>query len=162
VATGTYTSGGVLSYSTEQFMSMSPQQDIEWLDRTPTSAFLVYEWETDVIRVPPCQSVRQIRITYTLSGSAPTATTASTGVDDSLDFFKYRVAGLAGPSKGMLVRAQQYNFIAVGPRWESEAQPGGILQQLLITGVRNLQRLPPSQRRSPPFGPNRRRRWAAW
>ncbi len=163
IATGTYTSGGTLSTSGEAFLMMSPEKDFEWTDQSPTSAFLFYVWNQDMIRVPPCATARQIRITYTLSGSAPTATTASTGVDDSLDFFKYRIAGLAGPSKGMLTRAQQYNYIAVGPMWESNAQPGGILQQLAITGVRNLQRLPPQQRRSPPFGQNwRRGRWNSW
>lgn len=161
-ATGTYTSGGTLSYSAEEFTEMTPQGRIDWTDQSPTAAFLVYAWERDIIRFPPASGIRQLRITYTLSGDAPTATTASTGIDDCLDYLMYRIAGLAAESKGMLTRAAIYNMRAVGPRWDSEGIPGGLLAQLLASGVRNLQRLPPSQRRPPPFGYNRRKRWMAW
>lgn len=161
-ATGTYTSGGVLSYSAEEFLTMSPVQRIDWVDRTPTSAFLCYAWERDIIRFPPADNIRQVRITYSLSGDAPTTTTASTGIDDALDFLMYRIAGLAAESKGMLTRAAIYNLRACGPKWESESIPGGLLGQLLSSGVRNAQRLPPSQRRPPAFGWNRRRRWLVW
>ncbi len=161
-ATGTYTSGGVLSTSNEPFIEMTPVPQISWAGQAPQTAFLVYAWEHDRIRVPPCSGIRQIRIIYTLSGNAPTTTTASVGIDDSLGFLMYRIAGLAAPSKGMLQRAQLYTSLAVGPKWESDNEPGGCLQQLLITGVRNLQRLPPYQRQGLPFGWNRRRRWAVW
>lgn len=161
-ATGTYTSGGVLSYSAEEFIELAPAERIDWTDRAPVSAFLTYAWERDIIRFPPADNVRQIRVTYLLSGNAPTTTTASVGIDDSLDFLKYRIAGMAGPSKGMLQRAQIYTALAVGPKWDSENVPGGILQQLLNSGVRNLQRLPPRLRRPPAFGGNRRKRWMVW
>ena len=161
-ASGTYTSGGVLSYSTEEFLAMTPQQRLDWVDRAPTSNFLIYAWERDIIRVPPSSAIRQIRLTYTLSGDAPTATTASTGIDDCLDFLMYRIAGLAAESKGMLDRAVTYNLRACGPRWDNEGVAGGLLGQLLTAGIRNLQRLPPAQRRSPGFGYPRRKRWMAW
>ncbi len=162
-ATGTYTTNtGTLSTSSEQFQEMTPQQRISFINQAPQDTFRVYAWEKDVFRFPPCGNIRQLHITYTLSGDAPTTTTASTGIDDCLDFLKYRVAGMAGPSKGMLQRAAIYTNLAVGGRWVSDGIPGGILGQLLDSGVRNLQRLPPSQRRSPPFGVNRSRRWRVW
>ncbi len=163
-ATGTYTSGGVLSYSAEAFHAVSPLQRLSWVDRGPVDSFQNYAWEKDRLRFPPANNVRQIRVVYSLSGDAPTNASASLGIDDSLDFLKYRIAGLAGPSKGMMARAELYRNIAVGPRWESEGIEGGILDQLLNSGVRNLQRLPPSQRRSPGYGWNRRSSWRglAW
>ncbi len=163
-ATGAYTSGGVLSFSSEEFQVVSPVQRLDWVDRNPSDTFQRYAWERDILRFPPANNVRQIRVVYSLSGDAPTTTTASIGIDDSLDFLKYRIAGLAGPAKGMMARAELYRNIAVGPRWESEGIEGGILDQLLNSGVRNLQRLPPSQRRSPGYGWNRRNSWRglAW
>ncbi len=162
-ATGTYTAAtGTLSFSNELFLNMSPVLRIVNLQQQPQTAFLVYAWERDMIRVPPLSGTRQIRLTYSLSGNAPTTTTASVGIDDSLDFLSYRIAGLAARSKGMLARAQLYTDLAVGNRWLSESVEGGILQQLLITGIRNAQRMSPAQRRAPAFGWNRRRRWQVW
>lgn len=162
-ATGTYTSGGRLSYSAEQFVDLDVNTVIDWTDRGPVDSLRVYAWEKGVLRFPPSNNVRQIRVRYYLSGNAPLTLTASTGIDDSLDFFSYRIAGKAGQSKGMKDMAQTWNNQAVGPTWESQQVAGGILQQLLLPGVRNLQRLPPSMRRSPSFGGNRgRHKWLAW
>ncbi len=159
-ATGTYTAAtGTLSTSNELFHNVSPVQHIEFTDQSPQSEFLVYSWEGDVFRFPPCSDVRQLRITYTLSGDAPLTTSARVRIDDCLGFLMYRIAGLAASSKGMTTRAQQYNAMAVGPRWDVDNTEGGLLQQLLISGIRNLQRLPPAQRQPPAFGGNRQRRW---
>lgn len=162
-ATGAYSGGGVLSHSTEEFNEVPPCPRNNWVNSAgPTTSFQQYAWETDILRFPPCSVVRQIRVTYTLSGNAPTTTTASTGIDDCQNFLSYRIAGRAGPAKGMLIRAKEYNAMAVGPEWDSKGIPGGLLGQLLDAGIRNLQRLPPSMRRSPAFGRSRARRWRAW
>ncbi len=153
--------GGTLSFSAEFFTQMSPVSRISG-DFTPSSTLQIYAWETGVFRFPPATAVVQLRITYSLSGNAPTATTASTGIDDCLGFLSYRVAGMAAMSRGMVQRAQQYRDLSVGPNWESNQMPGGILNQLLLPGVQNMQRLPPAQRRPPPFGIGRRRRWLVW
>lgn len=159
-ATGTYTSGGVLSTSTEMFTELTPVKEFTWDDQTPTSIFQKYVFERGVIRVPPCSSIRQIKLYYQISGNAPLTSTASVGIDNSLEFFKYRVAGQAGTSKGMIERCKQYNFRAVGPRWDTEQTPGGTLAALLMEGVRNLQRQPPALRRPPAWRDHRRR--AIW
>lgn len=156
-AVGTYTSGGTISTSTEQFLELSPRNDIDWSNQATADAFVMYAFEKGIIRVPPCNNIRQIKVVYRMSGEAPMVTTSSTGIDDCLDFLKYRIAGMVGPSKGMLTRAQGYSMRAVGPNWESQQIPGGILAQLLMNGVRNLQRLPPQLRRTPPWRNHRRR-----
>ncbi len=144
------------------FYNVSPIQHLELSDQSPQSTFQVYSWEGDVFRFPPCSGVRQIRVTYTLSGEAPLTTSALVRIDDCLSFLMYRIAGLAASSKGMVTRAQQYNAMAVGPRWDVDNTEGGILEQLLISGIRNLQRLPPALRQPPAFGGNRRLRWGVW
>lgn len=162
-ATGTYTAAtGVLSTSNELFHNVSPIRHIEFTDQSPQAEFLVYSFEGDVFRFPPCSGVRQLRITYALSGDAPTSTSARVRVDDCLGFLMYRIAGLAASSKGMVQRAQQYNGIAVGPRWDVDNTEGGLLEQLLLGSIRNLQRLPPGLRQPPAFGGNRRRRGMVW
>lgn len=157
-ATGTYTSGGVLSYSSEQFAALTPKTRIDMIDSAPGNTFGEYALETGIIRLRPCSTVRQLKITYWLSGNAPTTTTASVGIDNSLVFLQYRTAGLAAESKGMLTRAKLYNDRAIGPKYDSEGIIGGILGQMLDAGVRDLQRLPSSERRSPPYG-NRQNVW---
>ena len=156
-------SQAVLSYSTEQFLELTPVPRISWEDRAPVDRPLEYAWEGDVFRFPPSSSNPfQLRIVYSLSGDAPLLTTQSVGIDDSLGFLSYRTAWGAVYAQGMENRAKVYENASVGPYWISDSMPGGILQQLLLPGIRNLQGLPPSQRRSPPFGRSRNRRWMAW
>ncbi len=154
--------GGTLSFSNELFCPMIPQNRLDWVNMAPASTFQIYAWEGDVLRFPPALGVRELRIVYTVSGNAPIVTTYSTGIDDCLGFLSYRVAGLVSMSRGMVQRAEAYRNMAVGPNWESTQMPGGILNQLLLPTIRNMQRLPPSQRRSPPYGTTRRNRGMVW
>ncbi len=160
-ATGTYTAAtGTLTYSSEEFAFLIPVPRITFVDSAPQNTFANYAYETDVIRFRPCGAVRQLRITYWLSGNAPTATTASVGIDNCLPFLSYRIAGLAAEARGMLDRASIYNNHALGPLYDSQGVVGGILGQMLDAAVQDLQRLPSSQRRSPPYGgTNYERNW---
>ncbi len=153
-ATGTYTSGGVVSISAEQFQEVFARDRLTVQAQAPGQSFGIYAWEFGKFRFPPCSVVRQIRVTYKLSGNAPTATTASVGIDDSLTFLNYRTAGLAARSKGMRDRAAAMTLTAVGPNWESGGFAGGILGQMLDAQVRELQNLDTDQRRSPGYGGN--------
>lgn len=155
-------SAAALSFSSEQFKDLTPVSRFSWEDRVPVDRPRFYSWEGDVFRFEPSSGIVQLRITYSLSGDAPILVTQSVGIDDSLGFLSYRTAGLAALSRAMVQRAKEYENMAVGPYWISNAMPGGILQQLLLPGIRNQQRLPPSQRRSPPFGRTRGRRWFSW
>lgn len=158
-ATGTYTSGGVCSTSTEQFYELVPQQRITFVDSSAQTTLRTYAWEGDLIHFPLCSALRQLRITYSLSGDAPTSTSATVQIDDSKDFLSFRTCGLALQARGNRDKAAIFNEMAVGPRW-GEGVAGGILDQLLSSGVRNLQRLPPALRQPPPF--RSRRRTLVW
>lgn len=160
VLSGTET-GGTLSYSAEVFVPLRPYARID-LDLAPSTTLGIYAWETGVIRFPAASGVVQLRITYRLSGNAPVLTTVSTGIDDCLGFLSMRVAGSVCTSRAMVQRAAVYNNQAVGLNWEKDGIPGGILNQLLQPGVRGMQNLTPSQRRSPPFGGIRSRSSRIW
>lgn len=153
--------GGTLSYSAETFVPLRPYARID-SDLAPSTTLGIYAWETGVLRFRAASAVVQLRITYRLSGNAPVLTTVSTGIDDCLGFLSMRVAGFVCVSRAMVQRATVYNNLAVGPAWEKDGIPGGILNQLLQPGVRDMQNLPPSQRRSPPFGGIRSRRRGIW
>jgi len=162
-ATGTYTAAtGVVSISAEQFQEVFARDRLTVQAQAPGQSFGIYAWEFGKFRFPPCSVVRQLRITYKLSGDAPTATTASVGIDDSLSFLSYRAAGLAGRSKGMAQRAAAMTLTAVGPNWESQGFAGGILGQMLDVQIRELQNLDTNERRSPGYGGNRNYRRSDW
>lgn len=67
---------------------------------TPGNQFCNWQWQTAVIRVPPVQASREIKINYNLSGKVPLDPTVSLGIDDSLNVLAYRVAGIVGNAKG--------------------------------------------------------------
>lgn len=158
-ATGTYSSGGTMAFSTEEFTDVVPGDTSEAL--TSSTQLGIYSWKNDIIRFPPCSALRQLKIAYSLSGAAPSTTNATVPIDDSLDFLATRTAGLALASRGNRPKADTLNLLAVGqPADWARGIPGGILDQLLAPGVRNLQRLPPSQRRIAPW--RQRRRTMAW
>lgn len=84
---GTFSgAGGVASASGEQFVPVSRDDNLFDVNVAPSGVLGRYAWEEDIIRFQPANVIRQVRISYTLSGNAPTATIASVGVDDSLTF----------------------------------------------------------------------------
>ncbi len=104
-ATGTYTSGGVLAYSTEQWsLPLTPVASNREFPTAPSSLIGCYSWEAGKLRVPTCNVARELKFIYHLSSSLPVVaspvSTDSMGVDDSLAFLSNRTAQYAGASKG--------------------------------------------------------------
>lgn len=145
-ATGTYTSGGTAAKSTEQFAEViGPTQLSDVLSGSQT-ILGEFSWDGDIIRFPQCSALRQLRITYTLSGNAPT-TDSTIPFDDSKDFLSIRTGGLALAARGNREKAEILNNLAVGPDW-GRGIAGGILDQLLSAGVKALQNQPQNELRS--------------
>lgn len=145
-ATGTYTSGGTAAKSTERFAEVIGPREISEVLSAPQSILGEFSWDNDIFRFPPCSALRQLRITYTLSGSAPTED-VTIPFDDSKDFLSLRTAGLALKARGNRDKANELNELAVGPDW-GRGISGGILDQLLGAGVKNLQNQPQEELRS--------------
>lgn len=138
-ATGTYSSGGKAAYSTEGFTDVIPANRNTFPTNSPQTTLLNYDWQGDLIYFPTCSVLRQLKIVYLLSGSAPLTTNAVIPIDDSLDFLAVRAAGLALRARGgNRDKAAELNALAVGINWESRGDPGGFLDQLLGPAVRNL------------------------
>ncbi len=157
VATGTYTTGGCITLSNDQWYPMGRVNRLINQPVAPGGQFQVYSWDGGIIRFPASGSERQLKIVYLTSGDAPTAVTAKVGIDNSLNFLGMRTGGLAFATREGVQRAQQMNFLAVGPAWDAAGIAGGMLGRLIEPGVRNLQQLVPSQRRPPAWGFGRRR-----
>ncbi len=103
-STGTYTSGGQLVVSTEQWTpKLTPYATTDDFPTTPSSSLGIYCWQKGVVRFPICSTAREIRLLYGLSGAIPVATQAagdSMGVDDCLNFLTARTAQYCAESKG--------------------------------------------------------------
>ena len=149
VAVGTYTSGGVASTSDEDFQDIRFVDEIDDTEGDLPDRLRIVAWVGDVFRFVPCSQIRQLRIRYISSGNAPTLVTDSVGLDDAKDYLAVRTAGLACASKGAPSRASELNTMALGPKQVEADASGGLLRQLMLAGVLQMQ----SQRpiRMPPF-----------
>ncbi len=146
VGVGTFTGAAVLSKSGETFTELIGPRRL--VDVGPVSSMLgVFDWYEDAFHFPICNAVRQLRITFISSAATITAVGDTTGIDDSLDFLAIRTAALAASSRGARDRAAELNLVAIGPSGQSDGT-GGILRELVATGVRALQANPVQR---PPF-----------
>jgi hypothetical protein len=147
VGIGTYTAAtGTATKSGDQFVPLTQVNRIEQVSNSNPVLGSV-SWEEDSLRFPPCSGIRELRIVYISSAATVSGSTDTTGIDDSIDFLAIRTAGLAASSRGARDRASELNTMALGPTMQADAT-GGILRELLQTGVRALQ-CTPTQR--PPY-----------
>lgn len=152
-ATGTYTSGGVLAYSTEQWSEpLTPVASNREFPTTASSLIGSYSWQNGKMRVPTCSASRELKFLYHLSSSLPVVaspvSTDSMGVDDSLAFLSNRTAQYCGRSKG-------------NPRAEQCMQTADyFLAQMLGLAAKQMQEGEPII--PPPFRANRNARPYVW
>lgn len=143
-ATGTYSSGGVASSSTQDWTELQPVEDITQYPQAPGASLQRYAWINGAFRVHPATTIRQIKMQFYLSGNAPTyaTPTASFGFDDCLGYLAYRGAALAALDRvGGRVKFDALNTIALGPTgiltdW------GGLFGQLMRSKMRSAARVP--------------------
>jgi hypothetical protein len=143
-ATGTYSSGGTATSSAQDWAEVVSVPQITDFPQSPGSSLGCYAWINGAFRVPPCTSVRQVKMVFYLSASAPTnaTPTASLGFDDCLGFLAYRAAALATLDKvGATEKFKQLNQIALGPT-EQHGDLGGLYGLLIRSKDRSAQRNP--------------------
>lgn len=138
--TGTYTSGGFVGYSTQAFGKplVRVERLVDTAGRADAGGFREYAWFGDVLRFYSVSEIRQLRITYTRSGNAPTQTTDTIGIDDSLDLLAYGAAAYATMTRAPSISAACMTQ-AVGPRYIADNEPGGLLFQHLQQGAKAMQ-----------------------
>jgi len=153
VPVGTYSSGGTVVKSGEDFTEVV---DADLTHHTfpagESSTLGNYRWMGDKFHFPPCSQDRQLRITYWASGTAPSLSTVSIGIDDALDFLATYTAGLAISARSPMgsVRGKELINEAIGPKTIADGS-GGLLWELLNGAVKSMQRIDPCQRRRRPF-----------
>ena len=143
-ATGTYSSGGTATSSTQDWSELSPLAQIDSYPQAPGGSLSKYAWIGNAFRVYPATTIRQIKMIFYLSGQAPTyaTPTASFGFDDCLGYIAYRGAALAVLDRvGANGKFQSLNRIALGPT-EQFSDWGGLYGQLMRGKVRSAARNP--------------------
>lgn len=133
-AVGTYSSGGYVSYSADEFTRLDWVDSIHAVEGTLPESLADVAWLGDSFRFSGASAARQLRITYWSSAHTVTTGTDSIGVDDSVDFLAVRTAGLAAASLGAKSSAQDLNFQALGHSGQADAS-GGLLRDLLVAAV---------------------------
>jgi hypothetical protein len=122
------------------------------VDRLPdvgTKDQRLYAWIGDMIRFYAFTENKDVRVEYTASGSAPTNVNTQLP-DDWQDFLATFGASMAAKSRGAMAKAAEFKVDALGPRGEADGS-GGILRQMILAHVRNMQRMPPEARRRRAF-----------
>ncbi len=148
VATGSYTSGGTMVYSGEDF---TPVVRVERLSIAPAvGSTRQYSWRNGAFQFHPSGSDRQVKIVYRSSGAPPSSGSAVIPYDDCEDFLATYTAGLAFGSRGASSRRVELLTEALGPAMRTDAS-GGLLHDLLQLSVRAMQRIPAEKRRRQPF-----------
>jgi hypothetical protein len=110
-ATGTWTSGGTVAYSGEDWSPpLDPRSDTNGWPSSPGSVLGFYVMQRGIIKFPAASMARELKILYNLSASLPTAsgsiqTTDSMGIDDALAYLIARTAQYSAQAKGNRPRA---------------------------------------------------------
>jgi len=94
-ATGSFVSaGGVMSNSPDNFIRMQQIQRLDLLMSQSDSGTFIncFAIEGKFYRFYPSPTIRQLRIIYDISGEAPTDTTSTISIDDSLDYLSLQTA----------------------------------------------------------------------
>lgn len=143
-ATGTYSSGGTATSSTQDWAEVKSVPEISNFPQTPGASLDCYAWINGAFRVSPATTIRQVKMVFYLSASAPTkdAPTASLGFDDCLGFLAYRAAALATLDRvGDTGKFHQLNRIALGPS-EKHTDLDGLYGMLMRSKDRSAARNP--------------------
>jgi hypothetical protein len=151
VTTGTYTSGGSVVTSRNEF------GDIAWANVLPsttqaTDGISSVSYKDGFFQFMPSTTEQQIRVPYWSSANVPTTGSDTVAVNDCIDFLAQFAGSKACKAQGANDRAAALWEEAVGPEY-TRGVMGGSLRQLLITAVRQIQNKDPYERGPKPFRP---------
>jgi hypothetical protein len=142
-AEGTYTTGGYVIYSSEQWSDpLVARDDTDNFPTSPVTSLAMFSWQRGVMKFPVVNAAREIRLRYQLSGSLP-VTCDSMGIEDSLNFLGYRTAQLCAAAKGMprstvLTQQADYHLQALLQKGAREQQVGESVIPSPFRGKRNV------------------------
>ena len=149
VSAGTYVSGGLAAFSTNQFTPMASVDEITNLNE-PTNTLNMYAWKDGQFFFHAANQDRQIAVSYYSSANTPTTGADIITSDDSLDFLALYTAAKAARAYRAIAIYNDLILTAVGT-YEQNGVIGGMLRELVNTGVKEWQNLSPEERRRKPF-----------
>lgn len=150
VTTGTYTSGGKVVTSSNEFNGLEWRQSIPTAVTRSSRGLSVAVYQDNYFQFLPSSDDQQIRITYWSSAQVPTSGTDQIAFNDCIDFLAKYAGSMACKAQGANDRAATLKEESVGPRF-SEGIFGGELRQLMQAAVRERQNLSPYDRSPRPF-----------
>lgn len=143
------TGGYFTKQSLQQFVPVDPiDLAIQGIDGQPQQYLGVYLWNSEQLQFRGAVGVQQLRITYWASGSPPSNTNSTIGIDNCIDFLACATAANAARAVGFSQLADQLKATAFGSTQEANCV-GGLLGEFIKIQVLTMQRGP--QRRTRPF-----------
>ena len=146
ISEGTYSSGGVVTYGTEEW---TPVYEVDLslvsTQQSLSNQLRCFEWRNDAFHFIGSTENRQLKFTYFASGAAPS--TGSVGIDNSLDFLAAYTAALASFPNDRVSEGARLEAMCFGvPR-----KSAGLLHELVNPMVKAQQRV---QRQPQAYSPN--------
>jgi hypothetical protein len=120
--------------STDRYTLLTDKDKLS--QRDPTDRLVEFVYRADTFFFIGATTARDLRITYEISGTAPTS--GSIGWDGVQSFLSLFAAGVAGPLKGLDELGGKYMQQAVGPKYDL-GTIGGELFRVLQPRVRSRQ-----------------------
>ena len=143
------TGGFFTPQSLQQFVPVDPiDLAIQGIDGQPQQYLGVYLWNSEQLQFRGAVGVQQLRITYWASGSPPSNTGSTIGIDNCIDFLACATAANAARAEGFFQLADMLKSTAFGQTQEANCV-GGLLGEFIKIQVLTMQRGP--QRRTRPF-----------
>lgn len=150
VATGTYTSGGTVVTSQNEFAQLVLVRELPASSTQVSAELSMYVYQEGVFRFIPASNDRQVRVPYWSSATVPSTGSDQVGFNDSIDFISIYAAAEACSSQGADARYAKLMNQAVGPNFSAGGY-GGELRQLMVAAVRQRQLENPYSRGPMPF-----------
>ncbi len=135
LVTGTYTSGGTVGYSTEEFNPVAIKDEVLDLPDDVTTNIRAAVWQGDRWHLTQASETRELAIDYSSSATVPTSGSDVIGVDDCIDFIAARALGVVCLTRAPQI-AEAQNFEAFGRDPDRKGRSGllySILNQATLT-----------------------------
>jgi hypothetical protein len=143
------TGGYFTTQSLQQFVPVEPiDLAIQGIDGQPQQYLGQYLWNNEQLQFRGAVGTQQLRITYWASGSPPSNTGSTIGIDNCIDFLACATAANAARAAGFFQLSELLKAKAFGPGQESSCV-NGLIGDFIKIQVVTMQRGP--QRRTRPF-----------
>lgn len=150
VTTGTYSSGGKVVTSDNQFYPLTWAPVIPSATTQNTPWLSVAVWTDNRFQFMPSNEVVQLMVPYWSSAAVPASGSDVVGLDDCMDFLAKYAGSMACEAQGATEMSNNLLVQAVGTRFQ-DGVFGGELLSLCNVLVRSLQLQSPYQRGPRPF-----------